>query len=108
MIGFDRAVANVLEVRDGRLTGQVLPPIVDSATKLDTLNAELAHHGLSADQAIAVGDGANDVPMIRAAGLGVAYHGHPAAVAAADAAIRVGDHQSLLWAQGYARADWVE
>jgi phosphoserine phosphatase len=108
MIGFDRAVANVLEVRDGRLTGQVLPPIVDSATKLDTLNAELAQHGLSADQAIAVGDGANDVPMIRAAGLGVAYHGHPAAVAAADAAIRVGDHHSLLWAQGYARADWVE
>ena len=108
MIGFHRAVANVLEIDGGRLTGEVLQPIVDSATKLTTLNAELAALGIGADRAIAIGDGANDIPMIRAAGLGVAYHGHPAAVAAADVAIRVGDHRSLLYAQGYTRADWVE
>ena len=100
MIGFDRAVANALEIEGGKLTGRVLPPIVDSATKLDVLQAEAAALGVSLSDCIAIGDGANDIPMIVAAGLGVAYHGHARAVAAADAAVRVGDHRSLLYALG--------
>jgi phosphoserine phosphatase len=55
---------------------------------------------------VAIGDGANDVPMIAAAGLGVAYHGHAAAVRAADAAIRHGNLTSLLWAQGIPMDQW--
>lgn len=100
MIGFHRAVANVLEIENGKLTGRVLPPIVDSATKLEVLQAEAEALGIGMAECIAIGDGANDIPMIAAAGLGVAYHGHPKAVAAADAAVRVGDHLSLLYVLG--------
>ncbi len=98
MIGFHRAVANVLEIEGGKLTGRVLPPIIDSATKLSVLQAEAAALGIGMKDCIAIGDGANDIPMIAAAGLGVAYQGHPKAVAAADAAVRVGDHRGLLYA----------
>jgi phosphoserine phosphatase len=107
MIGFQRALANVLEIEGGRLTGQVIEPIVDSATKRVTLEAEAAALGATMADCIAVGDGANDIPMIAAAGLGIAYHGHAKAVAAADAAIRAGDHTSLLYALGVPRAEWV-
>ena len=107
MIGFDIAIANVLDVEGGVLTGRVIEPIVDSDTKLATLRAECAALGIEASQALAIGDGANDIPMLQAAGLGVAYHGHPKAVAAADAAIRVGDLTSLLWTMGIGRSAWV-
>ncbi|MFM6854407.1 MAG: phosphoserine phosphatase SerB [Sphingopyxis sp.] len=106
-IGFDLAIANQLEIADGQLTGRVLEPIIDSGTKLATLHAECTALGIGTDQALAVGDGANDVPMLVGAGLGVAYHGHPAAVAAADAAVRHGDLTALLWAQGIPMANWV-
>jgi phosphoserine phosphatase len=106
-LGFDVAIANQLGVTDGVLTGRVIPPIIDSGTKRATLDAECAAIGITRDAVLAVGDGANDIPMIEAAGLGVAYHGHPRAVTAADAAIRYGDHRVLLWAQGIARAQWV-
>jgi phosphoserine phosphatase len=65
-----------------------------------------AECGIEAEQALAVGDGANDIPMIEVAGLGVAYHAKPAAAAAADARIVHGDLTALLYAQGYARAEW--
>lgn len=107
MIGFDHVVANVLEIADGVLTGRVLPPIVDSAAKLAALNAELAALRAGASEAIAIGDGANDVPMLAAAGQGIAYRGHPAAVAAAGASVRFGDLTGLLWAQGIARSEWA-
>ena len=101
-LGFDRIVANVLGIADGRLTGMVARPIVDAATKL----AELDAAGVPRDQVLAVGDGANDIPMLAAAGLGVAFHAKPRAAAAADAHLRHGDLTALLWAQGYARASW--
>lgn len=103
MLGFDRQVANVLDARDGRLTGTVARPIVDAATKRATL---LAEAGDDLPASLAVGDGANDAPMLAAAGLGVAYRAKPAAAAAAHAAVRHGDLATLLWAQGYRRADW--
>ena len=107
-IGFDRAIANRLEITDGRLTGRVGRPIVGAETKRATLLAECALAGLQPEQAMAVGDGANDLPMIRAAGLGIAYHAKPVVAAAADARIAQGDLRALLWAQGIARAAWIE
>jgi phosphoserine phosphatase len=106
-IGFDRQVANLLHIVDGRLDGTVAKPIVDSGVKRDTLIAERATLGLETEATLAVGDGANDIPMLEAAGLGIAYHAKPKAAAAADAAIRVGDLTSLLWAQGVPRRDWA-
>ncbi|ALJ13707.1 phosphoserine phosphatase SerB [Sphingopyxis macrogoltabida] len=106
-IGFDKVIANELEIANGRLTGKVLEPIVDSAAKLETLKAEAAKHGLPLAETLAVGDGANDIPMITAAGLGIGYHPHPAAGEAAAAAIRHHDLTALLWAQGYPRRSWV-
>jgi phosphoserine phosphatase len=104
-IGFDRAIANRLVVKDGVLTGDVETPIVDAETKravlLDALN------GRDPSVSIAIGDGANDIPMIEAAGLGIAYHAKPKTQAAADACIRYGDLSVLLYAMGYARKDWI-
>ncbi|WP_199554914.1 phosphoserine phosphatase SerB [Sandaracinobacteroides hominis] len=107
LIGFDRQVANLLHVEAGRLTGTVGKPIVDSAVKRTTLVAEREALGLAEEATLAVGDGANDIPMLEAAGLGIAYHAKPKAAAAADAAVRVGDLTSLLWAQGIPRSEWT-
>ena len=106
-IGFTRALSNTLELADGKLSGTVARPIVGAATKRETLLAEAAAHGLSASQCLAVGDGANDIPMIQAAGLGVAYHAKPKTAAAAAARIDHGDLTALLYAQGYAKREWV-
>lgn len=106
-IGFDRVIANRLGIAGGALDGTVARPIVDSATKEAALRAGLTERGLRAEQSLAVGDGANDLAMIRAAGLGVAYRAKPIVAAAAGARIDRGDLRSLLWAQGIARKDWV-
>ena len=106
-IGFETAIANRLAVADGRLTGTVARPIVDAATKLATLERVRDEAGLAAADTLAVGDGANDIPMIRAAGLGVAYRAKPRTAAAAAARIDHGDLRALLWAQGIARREWV-
>ncbi len=107
-IGFDVQFANRLHIAGGKLAGTVQKPIVDSAVKRATLIAERAALGLSADAALAVGDGANDIPMLQEAGLGIAYHAKPKAAAAADAAIQAGTLESLLWAQGLPRSRWVQ
>ena len=106
-IGFDRAIANVLLTEGGRLTGRVAKPIVDAATKEATLRSEAARLGLSLAETLAVGDGANDLPMVQAAGLGVAYRAKPVVAAAAGARVERGDLRALLWAQGIAKAEWV-
>lgn len=106
-IGFDKVVANELVIKDGMLTGKVAEPIVDKDAKLATLTAEAAKLGLPLAATLAVGDGANDIPMITSAGLGIGYSPHPAAEEAADAAIRHHDLTALLWAQGYPRRSWV-
>lgn len=110
-IGFARVLANRLDVaKDGDvdvLAGTVPEPIVDAAAKKALLEAD----GAPMSAALAVGDGANDIPMIQAAmaggGLGIAYHAKPKAAAAAQAHVRHGDLTVLLRAQGYRRADWV-
>ena len=106
-IGFDAAVANVLEIADGALLGTVTTPIVDAARKRAELEAAIAA-GIDRALTLAVGDGANDIPMIEGAGLGVAYHAKPKTRAAAAAEIVHGDLSVLLYAQGIASADWVE
>ncbi|WP_294252254.1 phosphoserine phosphatase SerB [uncultured Sphingomonas sp.] len=106
-IGFDRRIANVLEIEGGVLTGTVTKPIVDSSIKESTLLGAMAELGLAPEQTMAVGDGANDLAMIRKAGLGVAYHAKPIVAAAAGARVDHGDLTALLYAQGIARADWV-
>ncbi|THD36784.1 MAG: phosphoserine phosphatase SerB [Sphingomonas sp.] len=106
-IGFTRAIANVLEVVDGKLTGTVAKPIVDSATKLATLSEAMLTLGIAREETLAVGDGANDLAMITQAGLGVAYHAKPVVAEAAGAQIDHGDLTALLFAQGVARKDWA-
>jgi len=106
-IGFDRVIANRLEIGDAKLTGTVTKPIVDSATKETTLLGALAELELTAAESMAVGDGANDLAMIRQAGLGVAYHAKPIVAAAAGVRIDHNDLTALLYAQGIARAGWA-
>ena len=106
-IGFDVAIANRLGIAGDRLDGLVAKPIVDAATKRTTIEAERVALGLEVAETMAVGDGANDIPMIQAAGLGVAYHAKPKTAAAAGARVDHGDLTALLWAQGYKRGDWV-
>jgi phosphoserine phosphatase len=106
-IGFDAAVANVLEIADGALTGTVETPIVDAARKRAELEAAIAA-GIPRDLTLAVGDGANDIPMIQAAGLGVAYHAKPKTREAAAAEIVHGDLSVLLYAQGIPSKNWAE
>jgi len=108
ILGFDRVIANRLEIESGKLTGRVERPIVDVATKLDTLVAERARLGLGESDTLAVGDGANDLRMIRAAGLGIAYRAKPVVAASAGARVEHGDLTALLWAQGIGRAEWIE
>ena len=109
-IGFDEQRANTLLTDpDGRLTGLVAEPIVGRDAKLQTLVALRERLALKLDDTLAVGDGANDIPMIEAAGLGVAFHGKPAIrEAAAAACIDYGDLTALLYAQGYRREEFVE
>jgi phosphoserine phosphatase len=107
-IGFDRAIANRLVIEGGRLTGAVERPIVGAATKLETLQTEAAALGIGLDQTLAVGDGANDLPMIQAAALGVAFRAKPVVAAAAAARVEHGDLTALLWAQGIGQREWVD
>jgi phosphoserine phosphatase len=109
MIGFDENHANMLLADEtGRLTGEVAEPILGRDAKLATLGALAARLGLAGADTLAVGDGANDIPMITAAGLGVAYHAKPAVKDAAAARIDHGDLTALLYAQGYRREEFVE
>ncbi|MEL6337763.1 MAG: phosphoserine phosphatase SerB [Pseudomonadota bacterium] len=103
--GFAEHRANTLEIADARLTGRVVPPILGRAAKRQALDAALAARGLSLADALAVGDGANDLAMVEAAGLGVAYHAKPVLAAAADARIAHAGLEALLALQGIATSD---
>jgi phosphoserine phosphatase len=107
LCGFDRDLANQLEIADGQLTGRVLDPILDRDTKLQTLVGVAGERRLPLSLTLAVGDGANDLAMIQAAGLGVAFHAKPVVAAAARVRIDHGDLTALLFAQGYRRDQFV-
>jgi phosphoserine phosphatase len=105
--GFDLAEANRLEVERGRLTGRVLEPIRDASSKLAMLRELTQAHGLHAEQTLAVGDGANDLAMIGAAGLGVAFRAHARVAHATRVAINAGDLTALLYLQGIPKDAFV-
>lgn len=106
-LGFDENRANHLLENIGKLTGEVREPILGREAKADALQDIAARLGLTPGDAIAVGDGANDLDMIRLAGTGVALHAKPAV--AAEAAVRIdhGDLTALLYIQGYRREEFV-
>jgi phosphoserine phosphatase len=106
-IGFDEVVANTLLFENGRLIGKVEKPIVDKNRKLTRLGELVTERGLAPDETLAVGDGANDLPMIEAAGFGVALHAKPSVAEKAPIRIDHGDLTALLYLQGYAEEDIV-
>ncbi|HHB82627.1 MAG TPA: phosphoserine phosphatase SerB [Devosia sp.] len=107
-IGFDEAIANMLEMDENqKLTGTVSLPIVDSETKVSRLRTLVSQLKITTADAVTVGDGANDLPMLQAAGLGVALHAKPAVAAAAPYCIRHGDLTALLYLQGFNEEEFV-
>ena len=106
-VGFDSSLGNRLEIDAGKLTGRVLPPIVNKNTKLDMLEDTAMQLGLGMSDTMAIGDGANDVPMLEAAGTGIAYHAHPVARQAARARLDHTDLTGALFVQGYRRAEFA-
>lgn len=106
-LGFHTHQANTLDIVDGRLTGTVSPPILGREAKLAALERLRRDLNLQPEETLAVGDGANDLDMIRAAGLGVAFRAKPVVTAAARASIRFGDLTALLYLQGYTRKEFV-
>lgn len=100
-LGFDDFVGNVLDIDDGRLTGAVHDPILDANGKRDILLDCAAADDLDLSETLAIGDGANDLAMIKEAGLGVAFRGKPVVRAEAPFAIDHGDLTTLLYFQGY-------
>lgn len=104
-LGMDEDVANDVEIAGGKLTGRLLPPIVMRERKAEILRARAEALGVPLAETMAAGDGANDLAMIRAAGLGVAFHGTPRARADAAARVDHGDLTALLYLQGYRAED---
>lgn len=108
MAGFDEHRGNTLMVEDGKLTGRVAEPVLGREAKLSTLIELRERLGLSPRDTLAAGDGANDLAMLEAAGLGVAYRAKPKVAAAAHARIDHGDLTALLYLQGYSRAEFSD
>lgn len=106
-LGFDLDIANELLVEDGRLSGAVAEPILARDGKLASLKRLAAEHGLPLSATLAVGDGANDIDMLEAAGLGIAYHAKPALARAVRNRIAHADLTALLYAQGYTAGEIV-
>ncbi len=106
ILGFDRVVANRLGVSDGKLTGELVGEIVDSSAKRMILEQERADLGQGA-VVMAIGDGANDVPMLEVADYGIAYQAKPAARSAANGSIGHGDLTAILDLLQIPREDWV-
>ena len=95
-LGLDYTYANVLGVANGKLTGEVDSEIIDAQRKVELLQQYQADLGLSSHQVLAVGDGANDIPMIQAAGIGIAFHAKPKTQAAAKVAVNFGGLNALV------------
>ena len=99
-LGFHEHYANMLEIENGALTGRVILPILGKEAKLSQLETQCKKLGIGEDEVLAIGDGANDLPMLLAAGLGVAYHAKPVVRAQAKAQINHCDLSALVFLQG--------
>ncbi len=106
LTGFDVNRANILGIKDGKLTGEIVGTVVDSQTKINSLHEFAKKQSLLPHETIAVGDGANDIPMIKGAGLGIAYHAKEAAANAADISLRHSDLTALLYIMGIKQEDF--
>jgi len=106
-IGFHDHRGNELAFEDGKLTGEILGPILGRSAKLNTLRSLCEEKGLAPSDVLAVGDGANDIKMIEAAGLGVAFHGSDSLKKRANARIDHGDLTALLYIQGFRKSEFV-
>jgi len=106
-LGFDENRANTLEIADGKLTGKVVRPILGQEAKLEALNEITGKLGITPADVLAVGDGMNDLLMLKNAGTGVALHGKPALQAKCKVKINHGDLTALLYIQGYAKSEFV-
>jgi phosphoserine phosphatase len=104
-LALDYAAANTLEIQGGKLTGQVIGPVIDRAGKAQALREFAAASGVPLSQTVAVGDGANDLDMIAAAGLGIAFNAKPAVRDAADASLSVPHLDAILHLLGISRDD---
>ena len=107
MLGFHEHHGNELEIINNQLTGQVIDPIRDKFYKEQSLIAIAGQRQIPLVETMAVGDGANDVPMLAVAGAGIAYHAKPVTAAAARFRVDHHDLTSLLYLQGYAQNEWV-
>ena len=107
-LGFDSHRGNTLEIADGTILGTVRPPILGRDAKVTALREIAATRGMSAAAVVAVGDGANDLAMLAAAGFGVAFHAKPAVRAAAAQRIEYGDLTGLLFLQGFEVSDFAQ
>lgn len=107
-LGFDENRANELIVEGDALAGTVAEPILGREAKLTALHEACERLGITPTDCLAVGDGANDLAMIEAAGTGVALHAKPAVAARADVRVEHGDLSALLYLQGYRRGDFVK
>ena len=107
-LGFHRIKANYLGAENGKLTGKTVGPIVDALAKRRLAEQILAGRKIAPELLLAVGDGANDIPLIELAGLGVGFRPKPALARVADGLVRHHDLTALLWMQGIPRAEWVE
>ena len=107
LLGFDENQANELIVADGLLTGEVGEPILGQQAKLDALRRICARLGISSAEALAVGDGANDLAMLGEAGMGVALHAKPQVQEAARFRVNHGDLTALLYLQGYGKDEFT-
>jgi phosphoserine phosphatase len=108
LIGFDCDIANDLELVDGRLTGRIPPPIIDPAGKVEALRRLTAERGLAQPETLAIGDGSNDIPMLKEAGLGIAFCGKPKVKQAIPIWLDYAGPTGLLYLQGYRRSEFVE
>ena len=107
VLGFDENRANRLLVEGGRLTGAVAEPILGKAAKVQALEEISARLGISPAEAVAVGDGANDLGMLGIAGMGVALHAKPSVQAECQLRVNHGDLTALLYLQGYQREEFL-
>jgi phosphoserine phosphatase len=107
-LGFDENRANVLLTMDGKLTGKVAEPILGRAAKVQALQEISTRLGITPEDAVAVGDGANDLGMLGIAGSGVALHAKPVVAVECDIRINHGDLTALLYLQGYEKSDFVQ
>ena len=104
-LGIDFAAANELEIVDGRLTGKILGPVVDRAGKAEALRSFAEAAGVSQAATVAVGDGANDLDMLAAAGLGVAFNAKPVVQKAADTTVNVPFLDAIIYLLGISREE---